>query len=143
VWEYADGTDADSTWVRAVKSVPVESLIGKVVGQRVRLANGELMWALIGNLDAHDSGLNEHFVTLSIESGGKWFHLARYHDHDSARRGPEALSHFLSLKVDDVFPIYFDVREYVKGSGEALTGTVERVPRNRLSRADLIALSVP
>jgi len=47
--------------------------------------------------------LTEHFLTLSIESGGKWFHLARYHDFNRAEHGPEALAHCLGLRVDGAF----------------------------------------
>ena len=62
-------------------------------------------------------------VTLRIHRDGAWFDLARYFDPDPVERGPEALAHFLGLPVDEVFPISFDVREYVEGQPPALAYT--------------------
>jgi hypothetical protein len=79
-------------------------------------------------------------LALSIERGGEWFHLARYHDIRSAVEGPEALARFLGLDVDDVFPISVDVRRYVRGDPAALTATVLKEPRERLTREERWAL---
>ena len=46
---------------------------------------------LIGNIDVKNPRLTEHFLTLSIEQGGKWFALTRYHVYDCSDQGPEAL----------------------------------------------------
>ncbi len=143
VWQYTNRDGAGEMFARAVKKIPVKNLTGKVIGTQVRFANGSLAWALIGNLDVGNPRLTEHFLTLSIERGGGWFALARYHDHDFADRGPEALSRFLGLRVDDVFPIFFDVREYAQGDPTALAGSVPKEPRERLSRADIIGMAVP
>src|SRR5579862_854221 len=101
VWQYTNRDGAGETFVRAVKKIPVKNLTGKVIGTQVRFANGSQAWALIGNIDAGNSRLTEHFLTLSIERNDKWFALARYHDYDFAERGPEALSRFFELEVDD------------------------------------------
>lgn len=143
VWQYTSDDRAGETLVRPVKRIPVKSLTGKVIGTQVRFANGMQAWALIGNIDPQNSRLTEHFLTLSIEHNGKWFALARYHDFDYAERDPEALARFLGLRVDDVFPIAFDVRQFVQGDLAALAGTVRKEPRERLSRAEIIALAVP
>ncbi len=113
------------------------------MGSRVRLANASYVWALIGNLDVQNAQMNEHFVTLSIEQNGKWFHLARYHDIDYHDHGPDALAKFLGLPVDDIFPIHDDVREHAKGDPKALAASVLKDPRMRLSRAEIIAKAVP
>jgi hypothetical protein len=103
------------------------------------------VWALIGNIDVKSPRLTEHFLTLSIDRGGRWFALARYHDYDYdySARGPEALSRFLGLNIDQVFPLYFDVRRYVQGDAAALANSIPKEPRERLSRSDIIALAVP
>jgi len=82
-------------------------------------------------------------VTLSIERNGQWFDLARYHDIDYVDHGPDALARFLELPVDDVFPITYDVRKYVKGESSTLVGTVPKEPRVKLSRDEIIAMAVP
>jgi hypothetical protein len=51
VWQYTNSDGGGETFVRPVKKVPVKSLTSKVIGARVRLANGSQVWALIENLD--------------------------------------------------------------------------------------------
>jgi len=143
VWRFTGQDEPDERFVCAVRSLPVRDLRGKIVGTQVRLANGNHVWALIGNVDASNDRLTEHFLTLSIESGGKWFHLARYHDFNRAEHGPEALAHCLGLRVDEVFPISYDLRPYVEGDPITLCGIVQQEPRERLTRAELIAMAVP
>jgi hypothetical protein len=142
VWQYANRDGPGETLVRAVKSIPVNSMTGKVIGTRVRLANGTQAWALIGNVDADDPRRTEHFLTLSVEREGKWFFLARYHDSNYADHGPQALSRFLDMTVDEVFPISFDVRQYAKGDPAALQGSIPAKPRAELSRAEIIAMAL-
>jgi len=143
VWQFESDDASGETLVRPVKNIPVEKLAGKLVGTEIRFANGAKAWALVGNIDAEKPRLTEHFLTLSIERDGAWFHLARYHDVDFADRGPDALSQFLGLQVDEVFPISVDVRPYAKGNPAALASVVRKEPRERLSRAEIIALAVP
>src|SRR5687768_12561741 len=104
---------------RPVRRTPVAKLTGKMVASRVTLANGHKPWALIGNVDLNNPELTKHFVSLSIENEGLWFHLARYHDHDYAARGPQQLAAFLGLPVGAVFPISYDVSDEVTGDKEA------------------------
>ncbi|WP_321474945.1 hypothetical protein [uncultured Paludibaculum sp.] len=143
VWQYTNRDRTGETTVRGVKRIPVKKLSGKVIATLICLANGTQAWALIGNIDPLHPRLAEHFLTLSIEHRGKWFHLARYHDFDYADRGPEALSQFLGVAVDEIFPISFDVREYAWGDPASLQGCVRKEPRERLTREEIIALAVP
>jgi len=143
VWQYANVDGGSETLVRPVKRLPVARLAGKVVGTRVRLANGIDAWGLLGNVDESNARLTEHFLTLSIFHDGRWFTLARYHDFDYGQSGPDALARFLELPLDKVFPIAYDIRPYVKGDPSALAGLIPKEPRERLSRAELIALAVP
>jgi hypothetical protein len=143
VWQYVGDENGDETKVRPVKRVPVSNLTGKVVGVQVVLANGCSAWALLGNVDSSNPRLTEHFLTLSVERNGRWFHLARYHDFDRDQRGPEKLATFLGLAVADVFPISYDLRPYSKGEASALMGTILQEPVERLSRAEIIGLAVP
>jgi hypothetical protein len=138
VWRYKRGTS-----VVPVRQVPVTKLTGKVVGVQVILANGEKVWALVGNVDTSNARATEHFLTLSVEREGLWFTLSRYHDFDYAENGPEALARFLGLRVDEVFPISYDIRQYAKGEPAALSGKIHSEPRERLSRAEIIGMAVP
>lgn len=143
VWRFDLSEEHDETYVRPVKSVPVTSLLGKVVAAQVLLANGDRVWATIGNVDVGNAKLTEHFLTLSVLKGGQWFTLARYHDFDRTENGPEALANFLQLPIEDVFPISYDIRQVSTGSPNALKGQVTREPSERLTRAQIVALAVP
>jgi hypothetical protein len=69
-----------------------------------------------------------------------WFHLARYFDVGFSAHSPDALARFLGLHVDDVFPIFVDVRRYVRGDPAALTAIVLKEPQERLTREEIRAL---
>jgi hypothetical protein len=142
VWQFTTDGDED-TAIGPVKRLPVSTLARKVVGTRLQLANGDCVWGVIGNLDTKNAEMHEHFLTLSIKRMSRWFHLARYHDVDYSDRNPQALARFLGLGVDEIFPITYDVRKYVKGNPATLTGRVLKEPRVRLTRAEIIAMAVP
>jgi hypothetical protein len=142
VWEFLNDDEIGETMARPVEELPVETLDDRIVGAPVRLGNGLEVWGLFGNFDVKNPRATRHFLALSIDRGGKWFHLARYFDVDFAARGPEALARFLGLDVDDVFPITVDVRRYVRGDPAALTAIVPKEPRERLTDAELTAMAV-
>jgi hypothetical protein len=143
VWQYATSRSKDEAHVRPVKNIPVSNLNGKVVGSPLVLANGSRVWGLVGNVDVTNHRLTAHFLTVSVERDGKWFHLARYHDFDADERGPAQLAAFLGLDVDDVFPIAYDVRQYAKNDSLSLRGTIKAKPDETLTRDQIIALAVP
>src|SRR5262249_43701394 len=133
VWRYLNNDELGETAVRPVKRIPVANLVNRIIGTEVCLANGTSVWATICNVDGKNARKNEHFLTIAIERGGKWFHLARYHDIDSDTRGPEALAQFLGLEVSQVFPISYDITRYAKGNAAALCGTIPHEPREKLT----------
>ncbi|MCH8622563.1 hypothetical protein [Undibacterium sp. TS12] len=144
VWQYTNSHEKiGETVVRAIKRMPVKSLTGKLVGTKVRFANGADTWALIGNVDASNAQLTQHFLTLSIFKDDKWFTLARYHDIERERFGPEALEIFIGLTVNQIFPITYDISRYCVGDLKALIGVIEKEPKEKLTRAEIIALPVP
>lgn len=142
VWEYKPGPGGDETWVKPVRATLVSTLDGRVVAARVVLANGEARWALIGNVSLDNPRLTKHFLSLSIEDGGRWFHLARHHDRDYAERGPQALATFLGIPLDRVFPIAYDISARVGVESTVTKGRITAEPDDRLTRAEVIALAV-
>src|SRR5260370_4825795 len=140
VWEYINDDEIGETAVRPVDQYPVDDVKGRIVGSEVQLANGNYISAMIGNVDVGDPRATEHFLTLSVERGGKWFTLSRYHDFDYANNGPEALGRFLRVPIDAVFPIHYDITKLVIGDPRALAGNILIEPRERLTRANIIAL---
>jgi hypothetical protein len=80
------------------------------------------------------------FLSLVLQHHGDWFALDRYCD-ETEERDSEALARFVGLPIDDVFPIAYDLRETTFGHPDALVGTIEKQPRERLSfdeRLDLM-----
>src|SRR5262249_15045336 len=138
VWEFTNSDeDVGETVVRPVKKTPVNTLGGRVVGVQVTLANSSARWALIGNIDAHDARLTQHFLSLVVFDGVKFFTMVVYFDFKSETRGPRALADFLQLAVDAVFPISYDVSRHCVGEPAALIGKIEKEPRQKLTRAEL------
>lgn len=144
VWRFSPGgeVDGDETFVLPVKRTPVSDLGGKIVGTQVVLANGLSVWAMIGNVKANNSRMTEHFLSLSLEREGHWFHVARYFDFYFEARCPEEAARFLGMHVDDVFPVVYDIRKWVKGDAAALAGKVLKDPPERLELEELMALSL-
>jgi hypothetical protein len=97
VWAFANSDGHGETMVRPVKAIPVTNTAAKIFGTLVSLANGTGAWALHGNVVALSPRETLHLLTVSVERDGRWFHLARYHDFDSADRGPAALARFLGF----------------------------------------------
>jgi hypothetical protein len=144
VWRFTGSDKSGETLVTPIKRLPVKSLSGSIVGCEVKLASGEKIVAMLGNIHADNARLTEHFMTLSVlRVDGEVFHLARYHDFDFNERGPAALAEFLKMKKENIFPIAWDIRHLVNGEKNALHGILEEIPRERLTRAQIIALAVP
>jgi hypothetical protein len=144
VWKFAGSDSRGETLVRPVKKLPVKSLRASIVGADVVLSCGKKVLATIGNVEIENPRLTEHFVSLSFHrEDGEVFHLARYHDVDYADRGPRQLAAFLGLKKMEVFPLVWDVSAFAQGEREALRGIIAEVPRECLSRSQIIALAVP
>jgi hypothetical protein len=142
IWRYFEGGSPTETLAEPTGEKATDQLVFKFIGLRVRLANGDQRWALLFNLSPHDAVNNEHFLTLSIENRGRWFPLARYHDADWERMGPPALADFLSLPIEQVFPLEFDASAFVKNATVPLSGRIEAEPRSRLSSRELIDLAI-
>jgi hypothetical protein len=137
VWEFPK---AGETIVCPVRDLPVKSLLFRLVGTQVRLANGAHVWADIGNVDLNDLRGTEQFLTLTVYKENKRFTLARYFDFDFDTRGPEALASFLGLPPNEVFPISYDITRHVVGDSAVLSGVITKEPRERLTEEEIIAL---
>jgi len=144
IWKFSDSDESNETAVEPVKKLPVRSLAGSLAGVEVTLACGEKVAAFLGNIEVDQPKPTEHFLTLSVFGDrGEIFHLSRYHDFDHHERGPDALAAFLKMQKEEVFPVSWDVRHLVSGAPAAVYGQILAEPRERLSRAHLIALAIP
>jgi hypothetical protein len=142
VWRFVIDDSRGETTVVPVKRLPVRSLTNKLIGVQVRLANGTRVWALITNVDLNDARMNQQFLEIAVFRNTEKFWLARYHDVDYESRGPDALAAFLHLPVDDVFPIFYDLRPVVAGNPIILAGSITRQPLEILSEQERMRMIV-
>jgi hypothetical protein len=141
VWEYFED-EKGKVVAQPVSVIPVDSLQSRVVACKVRFRNGQEHWATISNIDLQNQRATSQFLLLSVVEEGQWFHLARYFDADYDERGPAGLARFLKLPVQEVFPISYDFGGLVACASIRTSGLIREEPDERLSRAELIRLSI-
>jgi hypothetical protein len=142
VWEYVSETDTGEPLLEHVERVPVHELSNRVIATQVQLQNGERRWAILGNIQLRDKRSTDQFLTVSIEHGGRWFDLARYHDSDYSQRGPQQLADFLNLSINEVFPIKYDLAEIVIGLPTVVSGIISAEPPEKLTAGELLQLAL-
>jgi len=145
VWEFDldeenYAPEQDEAWVCPVCTLPVSSLENRVVVTQVMLANGESAVAVLSNVDLDDPRATREFITISVEKGRAWFHLARYFDAEYKNYGPEELANFIGLSVEEVFPIRYDISDVAMGSGEVVRGEVNAEPLEKLTDEERMSL---
>lgn len=72
VWAFVND-DSDELLVRPVVITPVDDLDGCLVATSVLLADKSRRQALVGNISVRNPRATQHFLTLSMSSGGRWF----------------------------------------------------------------------
>ena len=143
VWEFVSNDEPDETNVNPIAELPIDSLENRIVGAEVQLANGTLVWALLGNINVNDARRTRHFLTMSLFVRDEWFYLARYHDVDHEERGPAQLAKALGLGIEDTFPIWYNIGSWVVATvPDSVLGKVDAEPLERLSRIELINLAL-
>ncbi len=140
VWTFLNNDARGETLVKPLSKLPVRDLDSCLVGTQVTLANGQKVDALIGNVKSRDAKRTRLVITMSLFKDTEKFHLPRCFDPDYDRCGPAALSQFLNLPVNEVFPISYDLTEYSEGLVDALQGSIENVPKLVLEPEQLMEL---
>ena len=141
LWEFALDREEEQgeTAIRPVKRLPVDSLTNKVAVVSVTLAGGMICKAMLSNVDLQNKRKTEQFITLSVESEGKWFHLARYFDGDE-NHSSDNLARFLNLHTNLVFPVSYDLTGIAIGLEDVVKGQIPRVPKEILSSDERMKL---
>jgi hypothetical protein len=144
VWEFStdETTRHGERLARPVTTLPVQTLSGRLVATQVLLNNGTRKWAVLSNIALRNPRKTRHFLTLWLNDGRRWFELARYFDVDAHRRGPEALARFLSMSMDEVFPIRYDISAMASGPVSTVQGIIPAEPEERLTDEELIELTL-
>jgi hypothetical protein len=78
VWEFIPETEEhDETWIQPVSHLPVVDLSGRLVCTTLRLASGQSIWAVLGNISLYDARSTQHFRTVTVfRADGETFDLA-------------------------------------------------------------------
>lgn len=144
VWKFtnADEENLDETVMSPVRRLPVIDLGNCVVGTQLILNNGETVWGTLCNIDLDNLESTRHFLTLSVMTEKREFHLARYFDVTFEREGPIQLAKFLKLSLNDVFPIRYDISGVAKGRRAVVKGMYPAEPTKRLTQEEMIQLAI-
>jgi hypothetical protein len=136
VWRFMNEREADlksDTMMCPVEPLPADEFDNCIVGCQVRLADGELCWAGLSNVDVWNPLATEQFLCLSMFYGDEIFHLDRYFDPGFEVSGPEHLAAFLKKKMEAIFPISYDLTALSRGDPSVLRGNICAMPSRRLS----------
>lgn len=145
IWEYdlRCSKGSDETWLRPIKKYPAKTMVNRIIGIPVILNNNKEVYGIISNIDTHDPICTQHLLQLSLFIGNDLFHLCRYWEEGLlGREGPKALSNKLHLHVDEVFPISYDLSQYVTGDELSIKNVIESAPQRRLSREDVFRIFI-
>jgi hypothetical protein len=122
IWEYCDSTNEDGYALVPLTDLPVDSLDQRIVGTRVTLGNGTMLWAVLSGGDLslptfveEDSGLILYVDDERVSLGSAW-------ERELPGYGAGDLCRKLGLTMEEVFPITFDVSHLVTGDRPALRG---------------------
>jgi hypothetical protein len=134
VWEFT----TNGRTVKPVASLPVRSLANRAVGTKVKLACGEVRWAILLNLSLEEPEYNVHLLTALLWDKGKWIELGRYFDVDYEDKNAEALAGHLGLPVSAVFPIEYDMSALATGPVSAVVGRIPAEVKEQLPFGQLV-----
>jgi hypothetical protein len=144
LWKYVPAANEGvAAYVAPDSAQRPRSLKNRVIATEVRLADESRLWALLENVDVSLPDFTKHWLIAHFLIGSRWWKLARYHDLDADQHSPQALATRLGKRLEEVFPIHYDIASACSVSSPALSGTLEAEPAVRLKRAEIIRMAVP
>jgi hypothetical protein len=122
VWEFTAGHEHigpdGELVVIPVRDFPVSSLEGRFIGTEVKLANGCLLMAALLGINLAKA---EPISGMVVYRANETFMFRRTAPKVS---GPEQLAKFLGLRLEDVFPIRYDISQFAIGDAGAMKGEI-------------------
>jgi hypothetical protein len=140
VWKIVPAGRDGELCVSPEKAIRPRSLKNRIVATKVQLANGLCLWALLENIDIDLPEFTKHSMVCYFYLKNKWWRLARYHDVDAMKHSPQELARRLGNKIEEVFPISYDVRALCSVDSSALAGLIFAEPETRLTLKEIINL---
>lgn len=128
LWVYTPSKDGE-LWIKPAKKN--HKLGNKIIPTMVNFNDGTSHSALIEGIDIELPEFSKHNrkITIWIESYG-WFALALYNDSEAYKDlcGDLVLSKLCHKTINQIFPIYFDLRKQLKIDDNCLFGYFEHNP---------------
>ena len=142
-WSYTPSKDG-RVWLKPVGSKRLRTFNNRMVTCQFHTPSGEAIWGLVEGIHPDLPLFSKHWrKAYLLRSDGKWFELARYHDYNWSTKGPERCAYFFRSTVHAMFPLRFDISHLSATASSSLVGVFESDPKDRLPRAEIIALAVP
>ena len=123
-----------------VQKLPVDHLNGRVVSMDFTLANGSIVFGVLGNIKVNNLRKTQQYLLLTLFKNRQRFILARYFDSDYVHHGPIQAASFLGLSPEAVFPIAYDISKTVNGPNSITVSTIAMEPSEHLSLSERIKL---
>ena len=142
VWRFTNDSATNDLEVESIANEAFSNLSGLVIGAKVTFSDGSQHWALLQNVSLAGQKVNDHFLMITIHHDGEWFSLARYHDVNVKKQGPEGLAAFIGMPIANIFPIEYDLRDALKSDSLSLVGVIREEPPSRFSQSELISLAL-
>jgi len=144
VWEFQVGAEflpwRDETWLSPVKRLPVDSLDNRLVGTRLKLANGQTVRGILGNISLRNARATRQFIDVEISHNGKSYQLQRAASPMHPYLNAQGLADALGLRIEQVFPITYDLSDVAVGDPKVIKGSIEAELPENLSKDDQMKL---
>lgn len=138
VWEFGNYSGQSECELAPVTDIPCLEMTGRLVGTEFRFADGNSCLGVLGGVTPNCPEYAEFLLSISFTKNGEWFHLSNPHQFDYARFGPPQLAAFLKKRIDEIFPISFDISEFVIGHPSAVRGTINEKPSRVATLTEII-----
>jgi hypothetical protein len=131
VWEWDLGIDDDST-LFPITDYPVSYLEGRIIGIPCQLHNGKSINCILQSVEIGSPHKTEQFLNLYAIIGVRKIRLLRYFDVGASDDPGKDFASEISVNVDEVFPIKWDVQKHVTKGLNGRSGLITRFPTRRL-----------
>ena len=129
VGEYVLATEwipwRDETWVKPVTHLPVDSLANRLVGTTLSLANRQRFFGVLSNISVRHVRATRQFIGVEIFHERKSYALQRAQSPMIPYLNAAGLADALGLRIEQVFPISYDLSGIAVGDAEIIKGSIE------------------
>ena len=143
VWEFTNSHEhtgpKGELVVRPVLNLPVRSLEGRFIGTELYLGNQKCVFGVLLGVKLLNLRLTKLILDFIVYMDGKRFVYRRRMESSKARQ-LDQLALFLDTPKAEIFPIRYDISQYVVGDPDVIRGEIIQEPPERLSTKELSKL---